>query len=71
MSSKYDKILASLLSKFYTDSEVEEETRRIVTEVINAEISKIDYITPHGIIGEIKNVITEEAEQLAQKQNPK
>lgn len=59
---KYDKILSQLLTKFYMDTAEEEETRRIVKEVINAEISKLDKGRPWGVLQEIHSIIGKEAE---------
>jgi len=64
MASKYDKVLSDLLAKFYTDSKVDEEVRRIVKEVINAEINKLDSQRPR-VIDDIISAIEEEAEQIA------
>lgn len=63
MSSKYDKVLTELLTRFSTNSDVDESTRRIVREVINAEINKLSLKRPHKIIEEIKDIIEREAKQ--------
>ncbi|MFD2586063.1 hypothetical protein ACFSQJ_03930 [Croceitalea marina] len=67
MSSKYDEILTNLLTRFSTDSEVEESTRRIVRDVINAEMNKLSLKTPHKILVEIKQIIEREAKQISSK----
>ncbi len=64
---KYDKILSQLLTKFYTDSTVEEEVRRIVKEIMNAEISKLEKGKAWGIKQEIRAIIEREAEIIAKK----
>ena len=71
MASKYDKVLSNLLAKFYTNVMVEEEVRRIVAEVINAEMNKLDYKNPYGIIDEIISTIEDEAEQIAKHSKEK
>ena len=63
MSNKYDKVLIDLLNRFSTDSDVDESTRKIIREVINAEINKIDLKKPHKIIEEIKEIIDREAKK--------
>ena len=63
MSNKYDKVLIDLLNRFSTDSDVDESTRKIIREVINAEINKIDLKRPHKIIEEIKEIIDREAKK--------
>jgi len=63
MSNKYDKVLTDLLNRFSTDSDVDESTRKIVREVINAEINKIALKRPHKIIEEIKEIIDREAKK--------
>ena len=61
MTSKYDKILNDLLIRFNSDSEVDEKTRRVVKEVIDAEMNKLSLKRPHKIIEEIKEIIEREA----------
>jgi len=67
MSNKYDKILNDLITRFTTDKEIDESTRRIVKDVINAELTKINLKTPHNILNEIKSIIESEAKQRASK----
>lgn len=62
---KYDKILSQLLTKFYTNSKVDEEVRRIVQEIMNAEMSKLDKGRVRGIKQEIHAIIEKEAESKA------
>lgn len=64
---KYDKILSTILTKFYTDSKTDEEVRRIVQETINAEMTKLDKAKPRGIIQEINIIIEKEAELKAKR----
>ena len=64
---KYDKTLTQLLSKFYTNSKVEENVRRIVKEVMNAEMSKLDRGSAYGIKQEIRRIIDKEAELKSKK----
>ncbi|KXK30213.1 MAG: hypothetical protein UZ01_01686 [Candidatus Brocadia sinica] len=64
---KYDKILSQLLTKFYTNSKVEEEVRSIVKEIMNAEMSKLDKGRARGIKQEIRSIIEKEAESVAKK----
>lgn len=64
MSSKYDLVLNQLLTRFATDKEVDEPTRRIVREVINAEMNKLSLKRPHKILVEIKDIIGKEAKQI-------
>lgn len=63
MSSKYDKVLTDLLTRFSTNSDVDQSTRRIVREVINAEINKTNLKNPVNILNEIKGIIEREAKQ--------
>ena len=63
MSNKYSKVLTDLMTRFSTNNEVDEATRRIVREVVNAEINKISLKRPHKIIEEIKEIIEREAKQ--------
>ena len=67
MSSKYDKVLNDLLARFSTNNEVDECTRRIVKDVINAEMNKLSLKTPHKILVEIKEIIEREAKQISSK----
>ena len=71
MGNKYDKALSNLLAKFYTNSKVDESVRRIVQSVINAEMNKLDFVRPHGVIEEIISSIEDEAEQIANKHKKK
>lgn len=64
MTSKYDKILSDLLTRFSVDSDVDEQIRRIVKEVINAEVNKLSLRRPHKIKEEIKAIIEREAKAL-------
>ena len=64
MSNKYDKVLTDLLTRFSTDSDVDESTRKIVREVIHAEINQISLKRPHKIIEEIKEIIDREAKKM-------
>lgn len=64
---KYDKILSQLLTKFYTNSKVEEEVRNIIKEVMNAEMSKLEKGKAWGIKQEIRSIIEKEAESIAKK----
>jgi hypothetical protein len=64
---KYDKVLSQLLAKFYTDATIKPETRRIIQETINAEMSKLDRASPRGILQEIHGIIEKEAENIIQK----
>jgi hypothetical protein len=64
---KYDKILSQLLTKFYTDSTVVEEVRRIVKEIMTAEMSKLEKGKAWGIKQEIGAIIEREAETIAKK----
>lgn len=59
---KYDKILTQLLTKFYNNTKVEENVRRIVKDVVNAEMSKLDKGSAYGIKQEIRRIIDKEAE---------
>ena len=70
MTSKYDKVLSRLLTKFYTDTEVDENIRQIVKEVINAEMNKLDSQRPR-VIDDIISAIEEEAEQIAKMSEKK
>lgn len=65
MRNKYDKILNDLITRFTTDKDIDESTRRIVKDVINAELTKINLKTPHNILNEIKSIIESEAKQRA------
>ena len=60
--AKYDKILTDLLRKFYTDNNIDEDSRKIVEQVINAEMNKLDLGNPYGIRDEICKIIQEVAE---------
>lgn len=60
--AKYDKILTELLKKFYTDSEIDENIRKIVEQVINAEMNKLDLDKAWGVRDEICRIINEVAE---------
>ncbi len=64
MTTKYDKVLSELLAKFYTDSNVKEEVRRIVQEVINAEMNELNSLRPR-VMDEIISVIEDEAKEIA------
>lgn len=64
MSNKYDKVLTDLLSRFNSDDKVDDHTRNIVRQVMNAEINKLDMQRPHKIKEEIKEIIEREAQQL-------
>lgn len=64
MSTKYDKVLSDLLTRFYVNSDVDETTRRIVENVISAEMSKMNLKSPHKILVEIREIIEREAKQL-------
>lgn len=61
MTSKYDKILNDIITRFSVDTEIDEQTRRIVKEVINAEVNKLSLKRPHKIKEEIKEIIEREA----------
>ena len=63
MTNKYDKILNDLMTRFSTNQEVDESIRRIVRQVINAEINKLSLKRPHKIIDEIKDIIDQEAKE--------
>lgn len=62
---KYDNMLSQILTKFYADSEVQENIRRIVKDVMNAEFSKLDKGTAYGIKHEIRRIIDKEAEVVS------
>lgn len=61
MTSKYDKVLNDLITRFSTDSSVDDKTKRIVRDVINAEVNKLSLKRPHKIKEEIKEIIEREA----------
>jgi hypothetical protein len=64
MSTKYDSVLSDLLTRFYVNSDVDETTRRIVKDVVSAEMSKMNLKTPHKILVEIREIIDKEAKRL-------
>ena len=65
MSNKYTQIYTELMSRFSTDGEVEESTRRIVSQVVVAELNKLSLKRPHKIKEEIKEIIAKEAKNLS------
>ncbi|TRX49642.1 hypothetical protein FNH22_26595 [Fulvivirga sp. M361] len=65
MSNKYTQIYNELMSRFSTDGEVEESTRRIVSQVVIAELNKLSLKRPHKIKEEIKDIISKEAKNLS------
>lgn len=65
MSNKYNQIFTELLSRFSTDGEVEESTRRIVSQVVVAELNKSSLKNPYGIKNEIKEIIAKEAKKIS------
>jgi len=67
---KYDKTLTQLLTRFYTNSKVDEEVRRMVKDIINSEMSKLDNGKAWGIKQEIRSIIDREA-QLKTKRKRK
>lgn len=67
---KYDKILEQLLVKFYTDDKIDQGTRRIVKEIVNSEMSKLDKGKAWGIKQEIRNIIEKEAESKLKGNHP-
>lgn len=64
MTNKYDKILTDILTRFSTDKDVDESIRRILRQVINAEVNKLSLKKPHKILEEIKDIIENEAKQV-------
>ena len=61
MSNKYTQIYTELMSRFSADEDVEESTRRIVRQVVIAELNKLSLKRPHKIKEEIKEIIAKEA----------
>ena len=64
--SKYDKVLTELLTKFYTDSGVDEKVRKIIREVINIEMENLSLDRPH-VLREIEGIIDSEAKEQLKK----
>jgi hypothetical protein len=66
--AKYDKILSELLTTFYTNNKIEENVRKIVEQVINLEMTKLDFDKAWGIRDQITNIINEAALQVQKSQ---
>ena len=64
MSSKYNQIFTSLISRFASDGEVNESTRKVVEQVVVAELNKLSLKRPHKIKEEIKDIIAKEAKNI-------
>ncbi len=64
MSSKYNQIFTSLISRFSSDGEVNESTRKVVEQVVVAELNKLSLKRPHKIKEEIKDIIAKEAKNI-------
>lgn len=64
MSSKYNQIFTTLISRFSSDDEVNESTRKVVQQVVVAELNKLSLKRPHKIKEEIKEIIAKEAKNI-------
>ena len=64
MSSKYNQIFTTLISRFSSDGGVNESTRKVVEQVIVAELNKLSLKRPHKIKEEIKEIIAKEAKNI-------
>lgn len=66
--AKYDKILSDLLTQFYIDNNIDENVRRIVEQVVNVEMNKLEMDKAWGIREEISTIIQDIAKDV-QKSN--
>lgn len=68
--AKYDKILSDLLTQFYIDNNIDENVRRIVEQVINVEMNKLEMDRAWGIREEISTIIQDSAKDVQKSNKP-